>query len=100
MKDGLALHKAIHSRPEGFQWPGSDSKKSKVESANMKDLELNKSNNQTVILLDFTKLGATPSEQVRDQVSFLLSQYRHAALLEPSEDSTTAPELEIVLADV
>ena len=97
LKDGLALHKAIHSRPEGFQWPGSDSKKSKVESANMKDLELNKSNNQTVILLDFTKLGATPSEQVRDQVSFLLSQYRHAALLEPSEDSNTAPELEIVL---
>ena len=103
LKDGLALHKAIHSYPEGFQWPTSDTTTTKtqvVTSTGSKELKLDNdtTNNQTVIILDMTKLGPTPSEQIRDQVSFLLSQYRQTAMLASVVDSTTtAPELEVVV---
>jgi ClpP class serine protease len=106
IKDGMALHKAIHSRHEGFKWPAADPAITRAVSQKGISSAPTESN-ETVIIMDLTKLGTTISnmEQVRDEVSFLLSQYRSAAMMDDgstNEASSTAeyntiPELEIVV---
>jgi serine protease SohB len=99
LKDGMALHKAIHAKHEDFTWPASsDGKNAVISAAAKKRVSQTTSNNETIIILDFTKLGQVPSEQIRDQVSFVLSQYRSAAMTKnTSNDNNTSTELEVVV---
>eukprot|EP00526_Cylindrotheca_closterium_P012258 CAMPEP_0113602448 /NCGR_PEP_ID=MMETSP0017_2-20120614/761_1 /TAXON_ID=2856 /ORGANISM="Cylindrotheca closterium" /LENGTH=463 /DNA_ID=CAMNT_0000510795 /DNA_START=1 /DNA_END=1392 /DNA_ORIENTATION=+ /assembly_acc=CAM_ASM_000147 len=87
LKDGLALHKAIHSTHDGFKWPSSHP----VLTHNVEGPTIKmggEKSNETAIILDLTKLGPSPSETIRDQVSFVLSQYRQAAMKTKDNNST------------
>lgn len=92
LKDGLALHKAIHAAHDGFNWPASDI------NHNQPMIHRNGSNiekpDDIVIILDLTALGQSPSEVIRHQVSFLLSQYRTMAM---NTEVSNTTELEVVV---
>mmetsp|Transcript_58339 Transcript_58339/g.142654 ORF Transcript_58339/g.142654 Transcript_58339/m.142654 type:complete len:644 (+) Transcript_58339:69-2000(+) len=108
IKDGMALEKSIQSRPEkdGLVWPGSPSSritpsKSKNETATKTSSSSPSSsssstttsdNESIVVVLDWTGLSSSlPNLKIlRDQVSFLLSEYRKLAHLQQ-------PKLEVVL---
>ena len=96
LKDGLALQKAIHSTHDEFKWPSSHSAViENIEGPIIKMMDGKKSN-ETAIILDLTKLGPSPSEDIRDQVSFVLSQYRHAAMI-TNDNISTKVEIVVVL---
>jgi signal peptide peptidase SppA len=92
LKDGLALHKAIHASHDEFKWPSTDSTHN--HPIIQQNASKSEQSNETVIILDLSMLGQSPSEQIRHQVSFLLSQYRNTAMAK--EDSNTT-ELEVVV---
>ena len=95
VKDGMALHKAIHAKHEGFKWPTSDSSITRKVPA--KSLPPKANSNETVVIIDLTNLDQSVStmESLRDQVSFLLSQYRAAALYDEKSatENATSPSL-------
>jgi serine protease SohB len=81
IKDGMALHKALHSKHTDFKWPGSDS--SIMIDGHKPKLNVTvPESSETVIVLDWTNLDTSVSqmEVLRDQISFLLSQYRALAM--------------------
>jgi ClpP class serine protease len=81
IKDGMALHKALHSKHTDFKWPGSDS--SIMIDGHKPKLNVTvPESSETVIVLDWTNLDTSVSqmEVLRDQISFLLSQYRTLAM--------------------
>ena len=102
IKDGMALEKSIQSRPEkdGLFWPGSPSSritpsKSKNETATKTSSSSSTStsdNESLVVVVDWTGLSSSlPNMKIlRDQVSFLLSEYRKLAHLQQ-------PNLEVVV---
>mmetsp|Transcript_58340 Transcript_58340/g.142658 ORF Transcript_58340/g.142658 Transcript_58340/m.142658 type:complete len:639 (+) Transcript_58340:69-1985(+) len=106
IKDGMALEKSIQSKPEkdGLVWPGSPSShktpsKSKNETARktssspLSSSSTTTSDNESiVVVVDWTGLSSSlPNLKIlRDQVSFLLSEYRKLAHLQQ-------PKLEVVL---
>jgi signal peptide peptidase SppA len=92
LKDGLALHKAIHASHDEFTWPTSDSTHN--DPIVQKNVSISEQSNQTVIILDLSMLGQSPSEQIRQPVSFLLSQYRNMAMANEGSNTT---ELEVVV---
>lgn len=120
IKDGMALHKAIHSKHEGFKWPMaepvitrsmiakpeaslpfasnpfSSSMISSTTSSSSQVTPSEKGNSETVIILDLTHLDSSVSgmEQIRDQVSFLLSEYRASAMKTYSQDGSAESEEE------
>ena len=85
IKDGLALHKALHANQDSgvLKWPTSDISLSQPVSSkgNLTEVSSSSSTTDTVIILDLTKLdqSVTSMDQIRDQISFLLSQYRSVA---------------------
>lgn len=108
IKDGMALHKAIHAKHDGFKWPTAETAITRSMIAGNRTTEIQPSN-ETVIVVDMTSLDTSVStmDQIRDQVSFLLSQYRVAAMIEPtdlnenatssSQDMLPSPFLEVVV---
>ncbi|KAL3942577.1 MAG: hypothetical protein SGBAC_003247 [Bacillariaceae sp.] len=96
LKDGLALHKAIHSTHDEFTWPSFHPEvRENVEGVTIKFV--GEKSNETAIVLDLTKLGPSPSESIRDKVSFVLSQYRHAAMVTKDTENSTATTVEIIV---
>ena len=108
IKDGMALHKAIHSKQESFKWPSSDPF---IILDGREKMRMNKSkSNDTVVVLDLTQFGSSFEniEELRDQVSFLLSEYRVLAMLKAAHqerlgenagnetNAISLPELEVV----
>lgn len=95
VKDGMALHKAIHAKHEGFKWPTSDAALAKAMLP--KNVLKHPASNETVIILDLTKLDQSIStmEEIRDQVAFLLSEYRSTAMnvTDSSKNNTGADVL-------
>ena len=106
IKDGMALEKSIQSKPEkdGLVWPGSPlsritPSKSKKETATQTSSSSSSSSPTTtsdsesvVVVVDWTGLRSSlPNLKIlRDQVSFLLSEYRKLAHLQQ-------PNLEVVV---
>ena len=105
VKDGMALKKAIETKhTQGLMWPTSSSSSSSGSSPNFaslskkftsdnKDITKSISNNETVVILDWTKLDTSVSsmEDLRQQISFLLSEYRTLAMQqEDGNNNTTA----------
>jgi ATP-dependent protease ClpP protease subunit len=93
VKDGMALHKAIHSKHAGFRWPVADMAITRSMMAGNRMSEAPPSN-ETVVVVDMTGLdsGLSTIEQIRDQVSFLVSQYRVAAMMDNiSDPNATVP---------
>jgi signal peptide peptidase SppA len=107
VKDGMALKKAIETKhAEGLRWPTSSSSSSssssiipnfasssKKATSGSKDITKSISNNETVVILDWTKLDTVISsmEDLRQQISFLLSEYRTLAMQKEdgeNEDTT------------
>jgi ClpP class serine protease len=101
VKDGMALQKSIRSKHEGFEWPKSTSSSgqhftdsttsSSKKNVTTSSTQLNK--NETIIIINWTGLGTSLPmlDVIRDQVSFLMSEYRKLALLQQkSTDSTTS----------
>ncbi|MGK3740201.1 MAG: signal peptide peptidase SppA [Bacillariaceae sp.] len=101
VKDGMALKKAIETKhAEGLRWPTSSSlspsssgsssiispnfasSKKKATSGNKDIIKSTSSNNETVVILDWTELDTVVSsmEDLRQQISFLLSEYRTLAM--------------------
>lgn len=94
VKDGMALQKSIHSKHEGFKWPDSSSSFSSkmsrspsrfADAASNTTANANvtvSTHNETVIILDWTSLDTSLSamDVIRDQVSFLMSEYRRLAM--------------------
>jgi signal peptide peptidase SppA len=95
VKDGMALKKAIETKhAEGLRWPTSSSSSgsssiipnfapsSEKATSGSKDTTKSISNNETVVILDWTKLDTVVSsmEDLRQQISFLLSEYRTLAM--------------------
>eukprot|EP00980_Cylindrotheca_fusiformis_P028207 scaffold22586_cov138-Cylindrotheca_fusiformis.AAC.27 len=94
VKDGLALHKAIHAIHDSFKWPSSDSAHNQpIVEREVPDVG---KSNETIIVLDLTTLGQSPSEVIRHQVSFLLSQYRSMAMTK-EDSNTTMLEVVVIL---
>jgi signal peptide peptidase SppA len=95
VKDGMALHKAIHAKHDGFKWPTADRAitRAMMAGSQLSDIP---SSNETVVVLDMTGLDTTVTkmEQIRDEVSFLLSQYRAAAMKEATDLNATVAEEE------
>lgn len=93
VKDGMALHKAIHAKHEGFKWPAADTAITRSMIAGNRLSEI-PSSNETVVIFDLTGLDTTvmKMDQIRDQVSFLLSQYRVAAMKEATDPNATLTE--------
>jgi ClpP class serine protease len=90
VKDGMALYKAIHSKHLDFKWPGSDP----PISIDVHKPKLNvavPTSSETVIVLDWTNLDTSVSRMgiLRDQISFLLSQYRTLAMSTTDDNATT-----------
>jgi serine protease SohB len=87
VKDGMALQKSIQSKPEkaGLIWPDSPSSRMHMKSSSKTDASKNSSSNSlnsgTVVVIDWTSLSSSlPNLDVlRDQVSFLMSEYRRMA---------------------
>ena len=81
LKDGMALHKAIHAKHDDFKWPTADTAitRSMITGHRLPEIP---ASNETVIVVDMTSLDTSLStmDQIRDQVSFLLSSYRVAAM--------------------
>jgi ClpP class serine protease len=103
IKDGMALHKAIHSKHTGFKWPGSDSsimldghkpELNVTVPVPVNDTDTVPASSETVIVLDWTNLDTSVSqmEVLRDQISFLLSEYRTLAMT----TGTDTADLEVV----
>jgi hypothetical protein len=96
IKDGLALQKAINAKHEGLKWPASDSPMSiKLPRLDKVELSQPSPSNGTVIIMDLTKIDSSFStmETLRDQVSFLLSEYRAVAMnTNTAGNSTEEPE--------
>jgi len=95
LKDGMALHKAIRTRHDGLQWPSSSTSSvcpafasskrdigSKNATTNATTVARNNDDDRTVVVLDWTKLDTsiTSLEVLRQQVAFLLSEYRSLAM--------------------
>lgn len=94
IKDGMALHKAIHAKHEGFKWPTAETviTRSMIAGNRMPNLS---PSNETVVVVDMTGLDTSLSTMgvIRDQVSFLVSNYRAAAMMDRCSDSNaTAAE--------
>ncbi|VEU40721.1 unnamed protein product [Pseudo-nitzschia multistriata] len=103
LKDGMALHKALHTRHDGLKWPsssatpicpdfasskGSAGRESKAENATVVEND----DGRMVVVLDWTKLDTsiTSLELLRQQVAFLLSEYRSLAMhREAAANATT-----------
>ena len=105
VKDAMALHKAIHAKHEGFKWPLAEVAISQSMIAGNR-LPESPESNETVVVVDMTNLDTSVStmDQIRDQVSFLVSQYRAAAMMEVSAEDANATDdvpkvahLEVVL---
>lgn len=86
VKDGMALHKAVLSQHRGFSWPTSEKAltPSMMKAANITTSAASKDTGDTkpvVVVLDWTEMDTSVSNMasLRDQVSFLLSEYREAA---------------------
>ena len=82
IKDAMALQKAINSRHSDLKWPSESSFKS-ASGASQEKVKLPvQESDETVIVMDLTKVDTSVSimDTLRDQVSFLLSQYRCAAM--------------------
>jgi signal peptide peptidase SppA len=91
IKDGMALHKAIHSKHTEFKWPGSDSSII-IDRQHKPKLNVTvPESSETVIVLDWTDLDTSVSqmEVLRDQISFLLSQYRTLAMVTATTTGTS-----------
>jgi len=92
VKDGMALKKAIETKHEGMRWPASSSGSSispRPSSTKKATGIIKKSiSNETVVILDWTKLDTHISsmEELRQQISFLLSQYRTLGMQQGGEN--------------
>ena len=82
VKDAMALQKAINSKQTELKWPSSGSSSSRLGGNPDKVKLPDTGSNETVIVMDLTNVDSTVSimDSLRDQVSFLLSQYRSAAM--------------------
>ena len=103
IKDGMALHKAIHSKHTGFRWPTADTAITRSMIAGNQMPQVPPSN-ETVVVVDMTGLdsGLSTMEQIRDQVSFLVSQYRSVAMIRNSSGSngTSTDDLHLMPLEV
>jgi signal peptide peptidase SppA len=125
VKDGMALQKAIRKRHVGLKWPSSSTLSIGSHFASSKSDSRNKNNTgtksktsavedngRTVVVLDWTKLDEqiTSMNQLRQQIAFLLSEYRGLVMegeqatnltmgndSNDSELSSPAPALEVVV---
>ena len=88
----MALQKAIQNKHEGLKWPSSSSSicpdfSSSKSGDRSENTTTNSTtiNNETVVILDWTKLDTriTSMDQLRQQVAFLLSEYRSLAMQRP-----------------
>jgi len=92
VKDGMALKKAIENKHEGMRWPASSSGSSissRPSSTKKATGIIKKSiSYETVVILDWTKLDTHISsmEELRQQISFLLSQYRTLGMQQGGEN--------------
>jgi serine protease SohB len=99
VRDAMALNKAIKQRHEGLSW--SSPRVSSFSGPSKLAVKLaqkpNSENSQTIIIVDWTKLDSalTSMEQMREQISFLLSEYRSFAMKDARTDQI--PDLEVVL---
>ena len=103
VKDGMALQKAIRNKHEGLKWPSSSSlSRTFRKGAGKATTTTNTTadNGRTVVVLDWTKLDEqiTSQTQLRQEVNFLLSEYRTLVMEgEASETTNSPPPLEVVL---
>jgi len=113
----MAFQKAMRNKQEGLKWPSSSTSSILSHFASSKSNHKNKTtvstsavdkDGRTVVVLDWTKLDERISSmnQLRHQISFLLSEYR--SLVMKGEQSTNAtldsdngqacsPALEVVI---
>ena len=106
VKDAMALDKAIHSRHEGLSWPSSNKSSPSSKTISLAKKWQEKApkpfskTSQTVIIVDWTSLDSalTSMKQMREEISFLLSEYRTLAMMNAaSVDDGKSPEVEVVL---
>lgn len=82
VKDGMALQKSIRNKHVGLKWPSSSATSGNSPFASSKSNhesnDKESTDNRTVVVLDWTKLDEqiTRMTQLRQEVSFLLSEYR------------------------
>jgi len=99
IKDGMALHKAIHSKHTGFKWPTVETAiTSSMMGGNRMPTSTttgSPSSNETIVVVDMTGLdsGLSTMEQIRDQISFLVSQYRAAAMINPTSSDRNTTDI-------
>ena len=106
VKDAMALNKAIQSKHEGLSWPSSTHQRSSFSPKKAADWQKKAApkpfskTSQTAIIVDWTKLDSalTNMKQMREQVSFLLSEYRSLAMIgDASVLNKEPPNVEVVL---
>ncbi|KAL3935304.1 MAG: hypothetical protein SGARI_003031 [Bacillariaceae sp.] len=103
VKDAMALNKAIKTRHEGLSW-SSPTKASLTRPGKATRIMTPKpfsKTSQTAIIVDWTKLDSalTSMKEMREQISFLLSEYRSLAMSDSIDSSgqPKTPDLEVVL---
>ncbi len=106
VKDGMALQKSIRNKHVGLKWPSSSARSGNSAFAFSKsdtDKQEITTNDRTVVVLDWTKLDEqiTRMTQLRQEVSFLLSEYRSQVMkgeqAKNNTASSTTPPLEVVV---
>ena len=94
VKDGMALLKALETKNEGLKWPTASSGSCKLTNSTPLLAKYNSENvslltksttfneTETIVILDWTGLDTHVSsmEELRQQISFLLSEYRMLAM--------------------
>ncbi len=104
----MALQKSIRNKHVGLKWPSSSATSGNSPFASSKSNhesnDKETTDNRTVVVLDWTKLDEqiTRMTQLRQEVSFLLSEYRSQVMKgEQVKTNTTTnatiPPLEVVL---